>query len=812
MTAEPIHRTSPEASATSATSGTAEQVAHVERMRASIRTSVLGDVAAQVGVGVLGLTVVDDPSVWGLWAVRWMVFAGGLLALRVIDRPLFGRRGTVPAMRVLAVTHVAGGIGSVLFLPEFAPLVMLVIFANLEMVVLLPRRARPVHIAIALVGCAATAYIGVAVDTGLGESVPTWLLVAVFVVHLSVTGWATATFALGTYAELLQQQAHARHVAERLDAVTADERARIDAALSDGVMDDLSRLDGILAEIEQRLAAGDRPTAAALADRGAEVAQEALTDLRQVAHGIFPDALRRYGLGTALTSLTATAPSPWHIDASLEPGDRFPNDVEAAAFAWVGELLAATTTDPDAPGTVRVWLDGPALRLSLDGPVGTPSPRTVDRIDAADGRWHRRGDGADLSFEDARSEREAPGRVDDGAQVAPSRLDDTRVIHRFLSWGRLLCAAGLVTVTGLAVVTRSAPIAAVAGTLVGTAVLLEAALRTLRRGRFTATLVLVCLETCLSALVITAVVPPIASVTALITALPMLLALPYLGRRALDAVTAMQTVVLGVVAVIGMTAGDGLLAQDVPRWVLATVVPLAATGVAALVAGTLVATTDAAQAQLDRTRAGLRAVVRRSDAERSRIERDLHDGAQQHMVAASMQCRALSKLATSRPDDARALAARLREQLGEARSDVVALVAGAFPDVLADHRLAVAVRRSAAVCGLPATVEAPPDAEVPTRIAVPVYYCIHEGLQNAAKHAGPGASVVVRLAVRDGEVHFEVADDGRGIDAPADDLTGHGLRSLTERMTSIGGEIRLHSDGPGRGATLVGRAPLGLRP
>ena len=138
----------------------------------------------------------------------------------------------------------------------------------------------------------------------------------------------------------------------------------------------------------------------------------------------------------------------------------------------------------------------------------------------------------------------------------------------------------------------------------------------------------------------------------------------------------------------------------------------------------------------------------------------------------------------------------------------MALVAGAFPEVLADERLTRAIRRSAAVCGLPATVEAPEDADVPTEVAVAVFYCIREGLQNAAKHAGAGASVTVRLDVRSDVVHFEVVDDGLGFDADVSAPTGHGLWSLRARMESVGGEIRLGSDGPGLGARLVGHAPV----
>ena len=773
-----------------------------DRARSALRYAMVGDVVVQLTVLWIGLTLVDDPLIWALWGLRWVMLASGLVALRMLDRPVGDHSGVVWALRVISVAHAIVGIGSTLILPEYAPLVMLVVFGNLLMVVLLPQQTRRPQIAITLAACAATALVGVTVEPSLGENVPEWLLITVFLTHLLVTSGWVATFTSGTYEELVRQRAQARQVADRLAAVTADERRRIETALSDGVMVDLSRLDELLADVDRCLAAGDTTEAAALAEQGAVLAQSALVDLRRVAHGIFPDALRRYGLPTALSSLCSTAAGTWRIESTLGSADRFPNDVEAATYAWIRDLVV-----PSSGGTIELEGTGGLLRVTVRGGSGVPTPATADRVEAAGGWWSRDPDGAAVLVADVVTAGDLLEPKSNEAVDISGPVADTRVIERFLASGQFLCIVGLTTVAVTALVTRSTVVALVGVALVGTAAMLEAARRALRRARFMTALVLVCVETCLSALVITALVPPIATVTALITMLPLLLALPFLGRRALRVVFIVQTAVLAVVALIGLT-GRGVLDQAISSWVLAAVVPFAAAGVAALVAATSVATTDEAQAEVDRTRASLRTLVRRSDDERQRIERDLHDGAQQYMVAASMQCRALARVATSRPDDAASIVSQVRTQLRDARSDVVALVAGAFPDVLADERLTRAIRRSAAVCGLPTTVEAPADADVPTEVAVAVFYCIREGLQNAAKHAGAGASVTVRLDVRSDVVHFEVVDDGQGFDATASAPMGHGLWSLQARMESVGGEIRLGSDGPGSGARLVGHAPV----
>jgi signal transduction histidine kinase len=792
-------------------------------------------------VVVLAVTVVDDPLIWALWAIRWVVFAANLGALLLIERSRL-----VTAMRLLVVGHAFGGIGSTLVLPEYAPLVMLVLFASLEMVILLPRRARAPHVWIVVVTAAVTALVAVRTETSLADSVPAWLLVAVFLGHLVGTASVATGFARGTYAELVRQDVAARELAVQLEEVTAHERRRIETALSEGVMSDLERLDDLLRETDDHLAAGALDEAAAQAASGADLAQRALAELRDVAHGIFPDSLRRYGLGTAITSMAARTGTRWRLDIDLEPGERFPPDVEAAAFAWVNDVTAPTPTTNgthptqdthamngtgDEPGVLAVTRSGDDLRVVATGTPAALSIPTRNRVAALDGWWRWDATSAEMTLPtaDTPDTPDAVGVLGDDADAdtggaappaasSPSRpapLADVRVIEQFLRSGRALTLAGLGAASALALLTRSVAVTALAISVVGTALLVGAARLALRRRRLGASLLLVCLQTCLSALVVTALVPVLAPVTALITTLPMLLALPFLSSRLLTVVTVTQTSVLGVVGVIGMLA-EGLVDDDVPRWLITVGVPIAAAAVTGLVAATMLVTTDEAQRRVSRNRAALRTLVARSDAERRRIERDLHDGAQQHVVAASMQCRSLSKLAATDPRRARFVLAQLRQQLREARSDVIALVAGAFPEVLADARLATAVRRSAAMCALPTTVDVRDDSEIPAHVAVAVYYCIHEALQNAAKHAGPDATVSVRMSVDGANVHFEVRDDGRGFtnadlevrDDGDDPAPGHGIESLRQRMAAVGGAVRLTSDGPGTGAMLVGVAPL----
>jgi len=208
-------------------------------------------------------------------------------------------------------------------------------------------------------------------------------------------------------------------------------------------------------------------------------------------------------------------------------------------------------------------------------------------------------------------------------------------------------------------------------------------------------------------------------------------------------------------------------------------------------------------AQVQRT---LRRVVDASDSERQRIERDLHDGAQQHFVALSVQFRVLARLATTDTDTERAnsLIDALLAEIDEASHDLTALVEGRFPEGLSEGRLADAVRRIAAQSAMPVTVETTGANNVPVQLAAPAYFCCREAIQNASKHAGAGAQLRVRVDATDHLLTFEVSDDGVGFD-PYARSPGGGLRSLRDRVEAVGGTFTVRSE-LGNGTTVT--APM----
>ena len=209
---------------------------------------------------------------------------------------------------------------------------------------------------------------------------------------------------------------------------------------------------------------------------------------------------------------------------------------------------------------------------------------------------------------------------------------------------------------------------------------------------------------------------------------------------------------------------------------------------------------DTLAVTLDDLRASRARLVAAADAERRRIERNLHDGAQQHLVALAVSLRLARDLLHTDP----AAADELLDELGTDVRDTIAqlrdLAHGIYPPLLVDAGLGDALRAAARRSPLPVAVEVDV-ARHPTEVEAAIYFCCLEALQNAAKHA-PTASVAVRVWDGPGVVRFEVADDGPGFD-PAATRSGQGFQNMADRVGAIGGQVRWESV-PGDGTRVVG--------
>ena len=203
--------------------------------------------------------------------------------------------------------------------------------------------------------------------------------------------------------------------------------------------------------------------------------------------------------------------------------------------------------------------------------------------------------------------------------------------------------------------------------------------------------------------------------------------------------------------------------------------------------------------QAARTRSASSAAV-----ERRRLERDLHDGAQQRLLMLRLKLAEIE--AGADPETARQLVAA-DEDLADALEELRAVAHGIYPPVLRERGVADALRARALRGPVDIQVVAGDVGRLDPSVELAVYFCALEALQNAIRHGGQDAAITVTLRREAEELAFAVADDGPGFD-PLDANGGAGLTGMRDRITVVGGQLEIDS-APGRGTTVRGQVPLG---
>ena len=199
-------------------------------------------------------------------------------------------------------------------------------------------------------------------------------------------------------------------------------------------------------------------------------------------------------------------------------------------------------------------------------------------------------------------------------------------------------------------------------------------------------------------------------------------------------------------------------------------------------------------------RASAARILDAGDAERRQIGRDLHDSAQQRLVALRINL-AMAAERLDRPED-QARIEDLGTEIDRAIEEVRSAARGDRPGVLAEHGVGAALAAVAGRAAMPVTIRDDWLGRHSDAIEEATYFCCLECLQNASKHAGPHATVSIRLTEADGVVGFEVADTGPGFDPAAVDR-GAGLTNLADRLAGIGGTLHIDT-GHGRGTRVTG--------
>jgi signal transduction histidine kinase len=210
----------------------------------------------------------------------------------------------------------------------------------------------------------------------------------------------------------------------------------------------------------------------------------------------------------------------------------------------------------------------------------------------------------------------------------------------------------------------------------------------------------------------------------------------------------------------------------------------------------------ALRTRVDDLRDARQRIIAAADAERRRIERDLHDGAQQRLVAVALTLGVAESQLESDPANAARLIAKAREEAQLAIKDLRDLAHGIHPAVLSERGLGAALEALATRSPVPVEVTAPA-APIDPAVEAAAYFVTAEALTNVAKYARASEASVC-LSVDDGRLRVEVRDDGCG---GADLATGSGLRGLRDRVDALDGQFELDSP-PGVGTTVTVEIPL----
>ena len=209
-------------------------------------------------------------------------------------------------------------------------------------------------------------------------------------------------------------------------------------------------------------------------------------------------------------------------------------------------------------------------------------------------------------------------------------------------------------------------------------------------------------------------------------------------------------------------------------------------------------------------RSSRRRIVSAQDERAKRLERDIHDGVQQQLVSLAVKIRLTDAVVERDPAKAHELLGQLQAEANDALENLRDLARGIYPPLLADKGLPAALEGQARKSNLPVVLDTDGVGRYTPEIEAAVYFCSLEALNNIAKYAR-ASRVEVRLGERDGDLVFDVIDDGAGFD-PELAASGTGLRGMSDRLEAIGGSLRVSST-PGGGTTVAGCVPTrGERP
>ncbi|OBA82641.1 two-component sensor histidine kinase [Mycobacterium sp. 1164966.3] len=357
-------------------------------------------------------------------------------------------------------------------------------------------------------------------------------------------------------------------------------------------------------------------------------------------------------------------------------------------------------------------------------------------------------------------------------------------------------------------VLRSPWFLAIAGISTAQSAVLVVGLRLARHRRYQQSITLVCIGNWIAVLLITFVAPVLLPVMVLAALIPVVFAEPYIRRQrglAFTMITAGCVLALAAIARF-----QNVAVVHAPRWIETSFI-VAAMPVNALLILVIVWNNANAlrtsekllaerAAQLEASRGRL---ITAADEERRRLERDLHDGAQQHLAALAV----LIQLArTAGPDRYQPLLTEASGLVETAIAEIRRLAHGIYPPLLVSGGLAAALPAVAAHAPIPVQLNLHGLGRYDASTEAALYFCCSEALQNATKHGGEGTTVTITADADDRTLTLTISDTGQGFDAAT---IGAGMTNMTDRLSAIGGDLTIDT-APGRGTRITAVIPTTL--
>jgi signal transduction histidine kinase len=814
-------------------------------LRLYVRLNLTAVLVAIVVLIIVRILVVPDD---------WLEVAAGLLvAMAILLRRADGwvcHNRAVAAVRMAIYLNWTAAVLAVLIAPFTLMIVCVIVVLPVLLAVPHLTRARlePMSGA-AIVVSATVAMLGRwQHGVGLPEMMPAWLLDCFAIGFVPLHAGLSSVLAWLNHVSLSARAAALQESRERLVAAGDRERRRVERALHNGTQRRLTVTTNRLRATRSLLP--DRPgEVAAVLGQLADELRDTGAELRELAHGIYPPELAAYGLQAALRSAARRAPLPTTV--SVEGVTRYRPEVELSVYSCCVEALLNAAEHGGIQARASVALHGEpdgSLSFQIDDTglgcdpalarAGQGLTSMADRLGALGGSLTvvaRPGAGVHLY-----------GHIDAPGSVDPSRR--WRRVEQILGatwmlacrmWGgnwavrssdtamaglralRLFAVAGVgVDLVVYAVIPNPWVLALAAGSA-ALALVQTWALSTIQRSRTLFGVLVVDVAGSLFMISCTALVPVTLYYHTIIALIPGLLAAPMLSRRHFFHVVVGNVLIAVALVLAGLLLPGVGVQERAPVWLVdlfVTVLVVVCTNLLLFLAWLNHVSLSERASALQTSRKRL---VAAADRERRRIERDLHDGAQQRLAATAMRLRAAQRLLLGggdQVDNLLKLLDELTRELRKASDELKELARGIYPPELVEHGLAKALRSMARRSPVPTTIELNRVGRYRPEVELGVYFCCLEGLQNAIKHAGLGA--LVHLRVREeagGDLSFEVSDTGPGWD-PSVTPPGHGLTNMADRLGAAGGTLCVVAR-PGIGVRLHGRvtapdpvAPPAARP